>query len=78
MGSHFTHLGGTRIGSYEVMARARGSNGPFNVHVVICTATDFLDKRGRVTKDESAAVKIREYFQGLIIEACAGDLRCAK
>jgi hypothetical protein len=77
LGSHFTHLSAARIGPYEVMARARGSGGPFNVHVVICTATSFLDDQGKVTKRESAAVKIEEHLLGLIIQPSDGDLRCA-
>src|SRR5438094_6421724 len=68
LGPHFMHLGGARIGPYEVMARARGSTDSFNVRVIICTAIEFLDRGGKVTKLESAAVGARESLRGFIIE----------
>lgn len=76
LGSHFTHLSGARIGPYQVMARPKGSKGPFNIEVWVCTGTEFLDKAGKRTDDEFSASRTREYLDGFIVQPQDGKLRC--
>jgi hypothetical protein len=75
LGPHFKHLGGARVGPYELAARARGSHGGYDVKVVICTVTVFLDDRGKKV-EMTEATRVEETLRGFIIEPPDGHINC--
>jgi hypothetical protein len=76
LGRHFTHLGGGRIGPYDIEARARGSHGPYNLRVLVCTQSTFVDERGRKTADIFDAANVKETLTGFIVEPSDGKIAC--
>jgi hypothetical protein len=76
LGPHFKHLGGARVGPYEVDARARGSHGGYDLKVVICTGLIFLDNRGKKV-EMTEATRVEETLQGFIVQPPDGHINCA-
>ena len=64
IGSHFKHLGGARMGPYEVRLTPRASGEHPERVLWICTSARFLDRRGRdIAEIDNAmlrAVRVRE------------------
>ncbi len=61
------HLGGARIGPYQVRVRAKNDESKEAV-MVIYTRIDFIDKRGRKTDDMRKAVSVKETFDSIELE----------
>jgi hypothetical protein len=75
LGPHFKHLSGGRIGPYSVAARARGSKGSYEIEVVVCTETQFVNAKGK-TIEPQEATHFKEVLQGFIVRPPGGRVNC--
>ncbi len=80
IGSHFEHLGGKRLGPYQVEIRPKGSSSMSPVVLTLCTTYDFLDRNGkRIDPDGPGledAVDVREKLVSVqLTEAREADRR---
>lgn len=80
--SNFVHLGGARMGPYEVIVVPKGQKMPPNeediqVLITICTAHKFLDAKGKVisekTDDIFVASNVRETVTQVLIREWKDD-----
>ena len=53
LGSHFTHLGGKRLGPYTIRVTPKGSSSLSPVVITLCTSYQFLNRSGKVVKADS-------------------------
>jgi hypothetical protein len=76
LGNHFTHLGGKRIGPYTLWARPRGSAGPFDIEIQVCTSVTFLNSTGRATDDIIDAAQTKEVLRSFVVQLESGKVAC--
>ncbi len=65
-------LAASRIGPYTLLAKRKGTPGPFTIEVVINTDQHFLDDTGHETDDVAKAVAVRESFASIEIDPLGG------
>ena len=62
-----TKLGGARMGPYMIQARPKTPKNASPLEVVLCTDARFFDASGRVTEDETNAVRLEEKLTFVIL-----------
>jgi hypothetical protein len=60
LGPHWKSLSAARVGPYSIDAKAKGKSTLYNLAVVVCVETTFVDQAGKKTNDPAAAVKLSE------------------
>jgi hypothetical protein len=68
LGNHFVHLGGLRVGPYDIEAKPKVSSGPFVFEVTVETDMQFLDQNGKELVFDDAlknAVRVKETVTGV-------------
>ena len=68
LGSVGIPLQGYRVGPYEFPARIKGSEGAYDLKVIINTDLYFLDANGKEVTDEKLAFKKEEVLKGISLE----------
>jgi len=78
LGSHFTHLGGARLGPYTISATSLQGGKP--IEVVLCTTARFLDRNGKDLPENriEEATATRETLTGVMLreEGQSGGPSC--
>lgn len=72
LGSHFTNLGGARLGPYTFDATPKGKAGP-SVQVTLCTTPLLLDATGKTVEAGNeqylSATSVRELLNSVVLRA---------
>lgn len=85
LGSHFEHLGGTRLGPYTLDIRVRNMPDSPRLKLTVCTKAQFLDDAGRFISEDApelfgaAAVRetlVKVNFTPASDPAAAGTAAC--
>ncbi|MDR7331001.1 hypothetical protein [Roseateles asaccharophilus] len=78
LGTHFTHLGGTRIGPYSVRLHRHERQEPRERELLICTKVSYLDRQGRELLGDAAfeAVHVKEIVTTMQVQDIGAPRRC--
>jgi hypothetical protein len=75
LGSHFTHLGGERLGPYTIRAKVKQSGKP--IQLVLCTTSRFLSQSGRPLSEDDMfdAVRVEEKLDFVMLRDAGAQSR---
>lgn len=75
LGSHFTYLGGERLGPYTIRAKVQQSGKP--IQLVLCTTSQFLSQSGRPLSEDDMfdAVRVEEKLDFVMLRDAGAQSR---